>query len=240
MNKNGEKIIKAGSLLESTLNTSDLGGYGTADGKCTCCNVLLRSDEQKYLSERDAAFLLDRNITTIIDMRDRKAVKKAPSPFDGMDSFFYYNVPIEEGSNMPESVDAVPASYMKIAGAVNINQVFKRIAHAPAGVLFHCAAGKDRTGVVSAILLLLARVSEEDIIENYMLTKLHNRKRFALARKNFPDIDINIVIPQEKNMVQFLQLFREKYGSAENYLHFIGILSEEMQMLTDKLIMKQA
>lgn len=227
---------KAKSLLETTLNTREMGGYQTEDGKYTRCNVLLRSDEQKNLNERDIAFLLERKITTIIDMREQRAVKKAPSPFNEMASFNYYNVPIEEGSGVPESVDAIPASYMKIAGAVNINQVFKYIANAPDGVLFHCAAGKDRTGVVSAILLLLARVSDKDIIENYMLTKKYNRKRFALVRKNYPCIDIDIVIPQEKNMIRFLQLFREKYGSVENYLHTIGILPEEMQMLKNKLV----
>ncbi len=235
MKTNEHTLVKVQSLLETTLNTRELGGYRTEDGKYTRCNMLLRSDEQKHLNEGDAAFLLEKKITTIIDMRDKKAVKKSPSPFIGMAQFCYYNVPIEEGSGVPGSVDAVPASYMKIAGAVNINQVFKHIAHAPDGVLFHCAAGKDRTGVVSAILLLLAKVSEKDIIENYMLTKQYNRKRFALVRKNYPGIDINIVIPQEKNMVWFLQLFREKYGSVEHYLHSIGILPEEIQALKNKL-----
>lgn len=230
--KTSEKVK---SLLETTLNTRELGGYQTEDGKCTCCNMLLRSDGQKHLNERDIAFLLERKITTIIDMRDKKAAKKVPSPFIGMPQFCYYNVPVEEGSGVPESVDEVPASYMKIAGAANIHQVFLHIAHAPDGVLFHCAAGKDRTGVVSAILLLLAKVREEEIIKNYMLTKQYNRKRFALLRKNYPDIDINIVIPQEKNMMRFLQLFREKYGSVEHYLCSIGISPEEMQMLKNKL-----
>ncbi len=72
--------------------------------------------------------------------------------------------------------------------------------------------------------------------KNYMLTKQYNRKRFALVRKNYPDIDINIVIQQEKNMVRFLQLFREKYGSVEYYLCSIGIPPEEIQMLKYKLV----
>lgn len=226
---------KVKSLLETTLNTRELGGYQTEDGELTRCGMLLRSDAQRRLNKRDIAFLLERKITTIIDMRDKKAVERAPSLFAGMAAFCYYNVPVEEGSGVPESVDAVPAGYMKIAGAANIHQVFWHIAHAPDGVLFHCAAGKDRTGVVSAILLLLAKVREEEIIKDYMLTKQYNRKRFALVRKNYPDLDINTVIPQEKNMVRFLQLFREKYGSVEHYLCSVGILPEEIRMLKTKL-----
>lgn len=107
---------------------------------------------------------------------------------------------------------------------------------APDGVLFHCSAGKDRTGVVSAILLLLAGVSDEDIIDHYMLTREYNRKRFALARQKFPDIDINIIIPHTEYMTRFLALFREKYGNPVNYLRTIEVVSEEIGRLKSKLI----
>lgn len=226
----------AKSLLETTLNTRELGGYRTEQGRYTLHNMLLRSDEQKCLSERDIAYLLDRHITTIIDMRGKKDVEKAPSPFAQMPQFCYYNIPIEEGSGVPESTYAVPASYMEIAGAASLNQVFKRIAHAADGVLFHCAAGKDRTGVVSAVLLLLANVSDEDIIENYMMTKECSQKRFALVCQKFPNIDINIIIPNEEYMARFLQLFRKRYGDAERYLRSMELLPEEIELLKDKLL----
>ena len=117
-----------------------------------------------------------------------------------------------------------------------MRQVYQCITHAPQGVLFHCSAGKDRSGVVSAILLLLAEVGDKDIIENYMMTKECNAKRFALARKNHPDLDINIIIPREEFMIRFLQLFREKYGDAENYMRRIGVLPEEIEMIQSKLV----
>lgn len=222
------------SLLENTLNTRELGGYRTEKGGYTKYDRLLRSDMQKNLSGRDIAYLSDRQITTIIDMRGEADVKKTPSPFlrmTGSPHFHYYNIPIEEGSRIPESVEAVPHSYMKIATAANITQVFRQIAHAPEGVLFHCSAGKDRTGVVSALLLLLARVGDGDIIENYMLTKEYNRERLQLLHQNFPEIDMNIVIPREQFMVRFLELFREAYGDVETYLQ-----AEEIRGIKDKLL----
>ncbi len=224
------------SLLETTMNTRELGGYRTKDGGYTPCHMLIRSDAPKELSEKDIAYLLDRQITTVIDMRGETDVRKMPSPFREDPQFCYYNIPIEEGSTIPESTSAVPGSYMQIAAAANMGQVFKQIALTPGGVLFHCSAGKDRTGVVSAILLLLAGVSDEDIIENYMLNREYNRERFALARQKFPDIDINIIIPHTEYMTRFLALFREKYGNPVNYLRTIGVLPEETGRLKSKLI----
>lgn len=227
---------RAESLLETTLNTRELGGYRTRQGNMTKVDTLLRSDEQKQLSSRDIAYLSERQITTIIDMRTKKVTSHLPSPFANKTPFAYHNIPIEEGSGVPESMEAVPVSYMNIAGSANMRQVYRSIAQAPRGVLFHCSTGKDRTGVVSAILLLLADVGDRDIIENYMMTKEYNAKRFALARKNYPDLDINIIIPREEFMIRFLQLFRHKYGEAKTYMSRIGVLPEEIEMIRGKLV----
>lgn len=227
---------RAESLLETTLNTRELGGYRTRQGNMTKVDTLLRSDEQKQLSSRDIAYLSERQITTIIDMRTKKATSHLLGPFVNRPPFVYHNIPIEEGSGVPESVEAVPVSYMNIAEDNNMRQVYRSIAQAPRGVLFHCSAGKDRTGVVSAILLLLADVGDRDIIENYMMTKECNVKRFARARRNHPDVDINIIIPREEFILRFLQLFREKYGDAENYMRSMGVLPEEIQRIREKLL----
>lgn len=223
------------SLLETTLNTRELGGYPTIQGTKTCYNRFLRSDEPRNPSKRDIAYLCERQITTIIDMRGKKEAAVSPSPFAGMASFEYVHVPIEEGSDFPDSVQEVPGSYMKIAGSANLCKVFRAIAHAPHGVLFHCAAGKDRTGVVSAVLLLLAGVREDDIVENYMQTKENNRKRFARFRKKFPELDIRIVIPDKSYMTLFLQMFREKYSGVENYLRLLGLSEKDVCRLKEKL-----
>lgn len=227
---------RAESLLETTLNTRELGGYRTRQGNMTKVDTLLRSDEQKQLSSGDIAYLSERQITTIIDMRTKKVTSHLPSPFANKTPFAYHNIPIEEGSGVPESMEAVPVSYMNIAGSANMRQIYRSIAQAPQGVLFHCSAGKDRSGVVSAILLLLADVGDRDIIENYMMTKECNVKRFARARQNHPDLDINIIIPREEFILRFLQLFRDKYGDVENYMRSIGVLSEEIERIRGKLL----
>ncbi len=227
---------KVRSLFETTLNTRDLGGYQTTSGGYTKWSSMIRSDVMKYASEADIALLKRKKITTVIDMRTQKDVLKAPCSLQGVDGVYYWNIPIEEGSGVPSSADDVSASYMQIAEAKNIKNVFETMANAPDGVIFHCTAGKDRTGVVSAILLLLAGVSKKDIVWDYLVTKECNKPRFELIHKNFPDVDMMIIIPQERYMLEFLTAFCNKYGTAHNYLHTLGLSDDKIASLLRKLI----
>ena len=94
--------------------------------------------------------------------------------------------------------------------AQNMPQVFRTIAQAKEGVLFHCSAGKDRSGTVAAILLLLAGVGINDI-----------------------------VIPHEEYMKKFIDMFRKEYQTAENYLLQIGLSDNEVMKIKGKLITAQ-
>ncbi len=224
------------SLLKTTQNTRDLGGYRTCEGTLTRYESILRSDVQNYPNEEDFECLISRDITTIIDMRGQKDVERKPSGFAGRNDFIYCNFRITEGSGIPESVEAVPISYMEIAKAKAMPEVFKCIANAKTGVMFNCTAGKDRTGVVAALLLLHADVGDKDIIENYVLTKEYGKERLELVHKNFPEVDMDIVTPCEMFMEEFLILFREEYGDASMYFRSIGLSEGEIEALRDKLL----
>ncbi len=228
-------LDKPVSLLKTTQNTRDLGGYRTKDGALTKEEVLLRSDVQNYPSEEDYDYLKKHRITTIIDMREANDVARKPSGFAEKEGFEYYNFQIEEGSGVPESVAAVPKIYLNIASAKAMAKVFRCIANAKLGVMFYCTAGKDRTGIVSAILLLHAGVSDKDIVDNYVLTKEYGRERLKLVHKYYPKVDMNIVTPCEMFMEEFLRLFREKYGDTENYFRIMGLSGKEIQMIQSKL-----
>ena len=228
-------LNKPFSLLKTTQNTRDLGGYRTKNGTFTKEEVLLRSDVQYYPGEEDYNYLKNHGITTIIDMRGAKDVAKKPSGFAGKEGFEYYNFQIDEGSGVPESMAAVPKRYMDIASAKAMSRVFSCIANAQSGVMFNCTAGKDRTGVVSAILLLHAGVSDIDIIDNYVLTKEYGRERLEMVHKNFPEVDMNIVTPCEMFMEEFLRLFRAEYGDTYTYFRKLGLNGDEIKALRDKL-----
>ena len=212
------------SLLETTQNTRDLGGYETCHGGKTKSFSVLRSDRQGYASDRDKKFLVDHDITTVIDMRTEEDVKKKPSSLANIKGMTYYNFPIYEGSKVPNSVEEP-----------NMNAVFQCIANAPQGVIFNCSAGKDRSGVVSAILLLFADVRDEDIIENYVITKYYIKQRLEYIQQN-SDYDMAIVTPNKSFMEIFLKMFREKYGNVSNYFQSIGMDRECIDRLREKLL----
>ena len=228
--------MKAASLLKTTRNTRDLGGHPAAGGRVTVPDRIWRSDRQENPDPEDIALLRSKGITTIIDMRTEEDNLTKPSFFRSLEGFTFLNYPIIEGDTIPESVEAVPGSYMNIACSENMPRILKAIADADTGVLYNCAAGKDRTGVVTAILLMLCGVSDEEITADYMLTKECNRERFELLRKRRPDLDMNIVIPRESFIRDFMDLCRERFGSVDGYFACIGLSEETKQKLLARLL----
>ena len=225
------------SILESTMNTRELGMYRIQGTKnYTLSNRIYRSDRCESLSASDKKLLLDRDITTIIDLRSEQEAETKPSAFSSDSDFIVFHYPIVEGMLPPNSREAVPVSYMEIAHADCVKEVFKTIADANGGVLFHCTAGKDRTGVVSAILLALVGVSDEDIVYDYAISREFNKQRLEAYLKEHPEIDKDIVLANEKSMYGFLRMLREKHNSVDQYLRDIGISEYEIQELKSKLI----
>lgn len=222
------------SLLKSTYNTRELGSYLIPNGNIAKRKVLIRSDLPDFPCEEDFALLKGMGVATVIDLRTEKNICQMPSVFAAWKEFAYFNCPIEEGSGIPQSAAGVPASYLDIATAANMPSVFHCIAAAEGGVLFHCTAGKDRTGVVSAILLCHAGVKDSDVIENYVLTREYGKDYFARLHDNFPEIDMDIVTPKEHYMEEFLRLFRKRFGNTNSYFLEMGLSEAEIQGLSQR------
>ena len=224
------------SLLKTTQNTRELGGCRTAAGTFTRNRSVLRSDVQNYPDDEDCRFLQACGITTIIDLRGIADTACRPSGFADRAGFEYHNIPIDAGSGIPGSMAEVPLTYMAIAAAENAPRVFRTIAAAVSGVMINCTAGKDRTGVFSAILLMHAGVMDDEVIENYVLTKEYGRERLALVHQHFPDLDMRIVTPCRAYMRGFMTRFRARYGSTDQYFRSIGLSEAECSALRRKLV----
>ena len=225
------------SLLETTLNTRDLGGTLTKDGLIINSNCIIRSDYNSILppSQNDINYLISNKISTIIDIRSYKEIKSTKNHFESLNNFKYFNYPIEEGSEIPKTIDDVPKSYMEIACSKNIKYILEKIANSENGVLFHCSAGKDRTGVLTSIIYMLCNVSEKEIIKDYMISKENLRNKFEQLKANNPNIDINIIIPKESYIITFMKLFNEKFGDINKYLDIIGVSINNRMKLKNKL-----
>lgn len=225
------------SLLETTLNTRDLGGKKTNNGNMTIYNKIYRSDyAQKHITQKDLNLLLSNKINTIIDMRTSEEINKNKNYFEKIDNIKYYNYPIEEGSQIPKTINDVPKSYIEISKSKNIKFILETIANSENGVLFHCSAGKDRTEVITAIIFMICDVSKDEIVKDYMISKQNLKEKFKEIKKNLPNIDINIIIPNESYIIDFLEMFRELCGDIDKYLEFIGLANTDKIKLRDKIL----
>ena len=80
------------------------------------------------------------------------------------------------------------------------------------------------------------RVRDEEIVDDYMITKVCNQKRFEMIRQNFPEVDLNIAVPRPSYMADFIRLFRARFGDTENYFSWLGLSPEAGKRLKEKLL----
>lgn len=216
-------------LLSKTLNTRDLGGYPIDCGGVTAYKAFLRSDVPIQVSDDDIELLLSNNITTIVDLRSDYETESKPCALKNHKKFEYYHCKIYGDGYLPESIEEVPISYFKMVDEQKtILNTMKVFAKAKGGVLYCCTAGKDRTGVISALLLLLADVSKTDILVDYQISRVYlgsMLQQFCESNKN---VDINIITPKVEYMEKFLDMFQKKYNTVEEYFFQIGLSGSEI------------
>lgn len=124
-------------------------------------------------------------------------------------------------------------------------RVLRLMADAPGGVLFHCTAGKDRTGIIAAFLLLLGGVSHRDIVADYALTGEYAPAMFAALRaeqvaedslKGVITLSSPFLLSEAGTMAAFLEHLDEVHGGAEAYLLARGLRAEEIARLRARLL----
>src|SRR5262245_23148273 len=152
--------------LEGCLNFRDLGGYPTRDGRVIRWDHLFRSDALHLLTVADVDEQRRIGIGTIIDLRSSPELNTAGRGPLGEESMASHHIPLFDGeqrsrSDVPQ--DSLADIYFMLAefARVPIAKVIRVLAESDKPAVYHCAAGKDRTGVISAILLGLLDVSDE-------------------------------------------------------------------------------
>ncbi len=222
--------------LSGTANTRDLGGYPVPGG-CTVWGRTFRSDAPVDLTKEDVERLRTLGVTTHIDLRTRDEVERRPSALALMPGFSYHHVDLcADMQMMPDSEEGVARSYLEMTRQVRpMAEIFRLIARTEGGLLFHCAAGKDRTGVVAAILLMLVGAGRAELFADYILTAAYLREPVKKLTEADPDIPAYIVTPRIEYLEQFLNGFDAAYRNARSYLHFLGISEEETKLITQRL-----
>lgn len=184
-----------GSLLQSTLNTRALPVGNLR---------YIRSDYPGKLTEDEVQWLRQNNITTIVDLREEKEYMAKPCRLEGEEGFVYYHLPVTGGEDTPESPDAVAGTYLAMLDE-KMEKIIHTIMDAKSNVLFFCGAGKDRTGVVSAIILKKLGCSDRIIIDDYMETKENLMGFLTSYVEEHPEVDLNTIIPNAENIKRVLE-----------------------------------
>ena len=185
------------SLLPSTANTRIV-----LPGN----DRLLRSDAPLSPTDADIDYLLSRGITTLIDLRSGDEIVRKPCPLAEDARFTYRHMPVTGGNAMPESPADVPLSYLHMVDA-QMARILSTIRESD-GVMYFCAAGKDRTGVVSALIQLENGMSSEAIAADYALSGENLRTMFTAFRERHPEIDVEVYTPKKEYMLQFLEMLK--------------------------------
>lgn len=218
-------------------NLRDLGGYPGANGRITAWERFLRGDNPLGLEEPDIQWLLDRDITTVIDLRTPAEVERKPDQLSTVPGFHYRNCPLLEGEAMPNLADDVARGYFDLLSRGDlVRTAVSAVAAAPGGVLFHCTAGKDRTGLLSALLLSLAGVSRADILADYQVSETYLADIIRRIRTVVPDLAPFAGASKSDYLDGCLDLLEESYGSVPDYLRAVGVSEGELDALRDKLL----
>ena len=185
-----------GTLLQSTLNTRALPTGNLR---------YIRSDYPGKLTDQEVKWLLQNDITTVVDLREEKEYIAKPCRLEDEEGFVYYHLPVTGGGDTPNSPDAVAETYLAMMDE-HMDKIIHTIMNADSNVLYFCSAGKDRTGVVSAIILKNLGISDQKIIDDYMETKDNLMGFLTSYVAAHPEVNLNTIVPNEKNIKRVLEI----------------------------------
>jgi len=223
-------------------NTRDLGGLPRRGG-VTRSGLLIRSDHLGHLTEAGREALASYGVSVVIDLRSTSEVLGSPNPFaDGALARYLHHELIDD-SNMNKigEAESMFERYLFIVDTrpQAFRQVLTAIAEAEGGVLFHCFAGKDRTGLVAAMLLSLAGVPAEHIAADFGQSDRQLARQYEIwigeaepdKREAFRD---ELRCPPER-ILGVLDHLDKKWGGVDGYLEAAGMTSANIDRLTTRL-----
>jgi protein tyrosine/serine phosphatase len=229
------------------LNVRDLGGLATSDGRRLRRGALVRSDQLCRLDDGGRESLLAHGVRTVIDLRTPAEAERDPDPIWHEHGIDYLQIP-QQSEQLWREFDPIAKTRAE-RDALAIDRCSEQNAAmaravaqaAPGGVLIHCLAGKDRTGIAVALLLGLVGVSDADIAADYALSEaaLASEKVAALAAA--PDEEARGRIERgydsrAETMLATLAHLRARHGGAVAYLTRAGLTATEIERIRVRLL----
>lgn len=242
----GERCVP----LEGAANFRDLGGYQNRKAEVIPWGKLYRADGLHHLSQNDLVQLASLKIKTVIDFRTEAEAGKSPDRLPQKRGVSYIHLPIKGGefdfatamklltegdASWPTGDFMVKNYETYLRGFPKIwRQVFLLLADTGNfPVVFHCTAGKDRTGACSALIMSLLKIPEHEIIydhqlSNQLIAPIVETIKSRLESEGYPYKKLEPFFSAPLNALErLLEILREEYGSVESYLTEQAGMSED-------------
>ena len=236
--------------IDGAYNVRDLGGYPTSDGRQTRWKTFVRAASLHALQPASQSALIDYGIRTVIDLRRTRETEEAPNVFAGSSQVTYHhqNMLGDEPEPEDDSIERVePAKYITAIyrswldlRQPQIGRTLATLAEPESRpAIYHCAVGKDRTGVISALLLGIAGVPEEIIAEDYALSARYLLDRYFVKEASNPGYtreDYQRESCPPDAMLKVLEYVNERYGGIEPYVRTTGLNSGQIESIRTALV----
>lgn len=245
--------------LPGSTNFRDLGGYLGADNRPVKSGTLYRSGKLSELRHTGSSIWDELGITDVIDFRSGKEASKSPSVFPPNAVIKQHNISVVPG-NLAEYLahhqghDTTSAEAMyTFMRSINRNfvmeqqekfkQFFSIILNSTGSVVFHCTAGKDRTGFAAAMLLASLGVSKSQIMQDYLLTGQYYtpEEEFEWFCNRYElDLEFEVIKPvllvDESYLNSAFAAIEREYGDLDSYLAAIGVGEKEKNALRTRFL----
>jgi len=229
------------------LNVRDLGGLETADGRRVRRGALVRSDQLCRLNDDGRGALVAHGVRTVIDLRTPAEIAKDPDPIWDEHGVDYLHIPQQDEKLWRELDGFARTRAERDAASIdrraeNIAAMARAVANAaPGGVLIHCLAGKDRTGIAVALLLALVGVSDADIAADYALSEMSLAAELQAALAAAPDDETRARIVRSydarpETMLATLAHLQARHGGAKAYFTRAGLAEAEVDRIGARLL----
>jgi protein-tyrosine phosphatase len=245
--------------LEGTSNFRDLGGYRTAEGGRTRWGLVFRSDAPHRLTSTDLAAVSRLGLRVVYDLRREEERSRAPSALPGDVRRELLTIG-GTAAKTKEITDLIAAGQLAAVPDDFLVRVYQVLAQSgaqafgrlltglaePGGLpaLFHCTAGKDRTGMSAALLLSALGVDEATVLDDYELSAtFYTERQMAKLRPRLADAGIDVeryravfAAPRHA-MATLLATLRERHGTIEGYLlEQAGVTHQTLSVLRARLV----
>ena len=233
--------------LEVAHNVRHIGGYTTREGRTTS-ETVIRSAGLHRLTPAGIGALADHGVRAIVDLRSTVERDRDVTPDVSHTGIRHINAPVFEQDHSPVGMDDEFPGYFVVyqrmleSGRNAYRTLFEVIAETDGRVLFHCAAGKDRTGVGAALMLGLAGVDAETIAEDFshsyrLLEPVLHEWLPKMAERGIDEAKARKLLASDpEDMANTLTHIETLYGGPAGYLESIGVSQATITAAKAKLV----